>query len=679
MRISQLLVVVAALATAHVAAQETTPPPPPPGTTNSPGSAPPPPNGQTVQPGPPGQPSPGQPGQPATSQPPQPPVAGTVIEVFECAAAQLSIGATAEGKCVTEENKKFNYLQPSVPDSPSLTVKYARAANLPNQALEIFKADYNDTLTDIQFLGLPTINATLSFPQDVFEGVVNLNQLAFHDVKFKSSNVIFRGLSKLTSLKMTNTNAHDVSLAQNASNLQTVDFSNTTFTTLPSLFYERAYSQKLKLNGAISIAPSANVLKLSQAQLQNIRNNVDDLDLLGIKIPEDCSAQPGWFVVCPSEKGSSGSGLGSAGTATSTPQPTKRAKSSSTTLIVIVAIVSAVAVVLAALVTRRYVNRGKLSRSASNNEVFIAKGDVTPKAGKLSFISSDETLRQFRLDQNDVSLTRAVGSGRLWIGELAGQKVIIKRIDAESSDSYATKALRKQAKHLATLDCPSVVRMTGVTWIQGTDFGIVAEFMEKGTLKSVLMDRETQLDFQGKMAMCIDIALALSYLHTPGRDMYMRRLSSRKVLVGASMECKLNLFECFPVTNKLDVPDVFGSGEMPWYAPELITRTAPQDARKANIFSLGVLLCEILTGKSPYQSEIDAMGSTLADMALLKRIRSKQPLQPHEECDEFSRLRPEVRELIARCLSYQPFDRPSADEVVQSLELAKQHAWQTSL
>ncbi|KAJ0390035.1 hypothetical protein P43SY_010720 [Pythium insidiosum] len=194
MRISQLLVVVAALATAHVAAQEPTIPPPPPANTNSPGSAPPPPNG------PPGQPAPGQPGQPATGQPPQSPVPGSVIEVFECAAAQLSIGATAEAKCVGDESKKFSYLQPSVPDSPSLTVKYGRAPNPPNQALEIFKADYNDKLTDIQFLGLPTINATLSFPQDVFEGVVNLNQLAFHDVKFKSSNVIFRGLSKLTSL-----------------------------------------------------------------------------------------------------------------------------------------------------------------------------------------------------------------------------------------------------------------------------------------------------------------------------------------------------------------------------------------------------------------------------------------------------------------------------------------------
>ncbi|KAJ0391318.1 hypothetical protein ATCC90586_011079 [Pythium insidiosum] len=169
MRISQLLVVVAALATAHVAAQEWTPPPP-------------------------------QPGQPATGQPPQPPVASNVIEVFECAAAQLSIDVFAEGKCVADESKKFSYLQPSVPDSPSLTVKYSRAANPPNQALEIFKADYNDKLTDIQFLGLPPINATLSFPQDVFEGVVNLNQLVFHDVKFKSSNVIFRGLSRLTSL-----------------------------------------------------------------------------------------------------------------------------------------------------------------------------------------------------------------------------------------------------------------------------------------------------------------------------------------------------------------------------------------------------------------------------------------------------------------------------------------------
>ncbi|GLE05190.1 hypothetical protein PINS_up014178 [Pythium insidiosum] len=656
MRISQLLVAVAALAMALAAAEDIPSPPSSPQPTT-------PPSGGDA--GPTNTPSPSQP----MNAPEDKPV---TIAVPSCNETKLSIfESKAEAMCL-DSNKTFPFLPP-VNEPTSLTVNVTPTPNPPKQELVIKKAA-NTKLTLIKFVGRDDINWMLEFQDDAFAAVVNLDTLFFERVNFRNPRILLEGVSTLRSLNLRKTNAQDVSLLGNSS-LQEVDFSDTTFPQLPTLFFERKYSPQLKILKPLNIS-STKPQKLNQDQLQNLLNNVN-LTQAGIVVRNECS-EDGGFSICPSETSSSGGGVGSAGV--TTPKPTTRAKSSSsTTLIVVVVIVSAVAVVLAAVVTRRYVSRGKLNRSASNNEVFIAKGDVTPHGGKLSFISSDETLRQFRLDQNDVSLTRAVGSGRLWIGELAGQKVIIKRIEAESNDSYATKALRKQAKLLATLDCPSIVRVTGVTWIQGTDFGIVAEYMEKGTVKAVLMDRETPLDVERRISMCLDIAIALSYLHAPGRDMYMRRLSSRKVVVGASLECKLNLFECFPVTNKLDVPDVFGSGDMAWYAPELITRTAPQDARKANIFSLGVLMCEILTGKSPYQSEIDAMGATLADMALLQRIRNKEPLAPHEECPEFLHLRSELRELIARCLSYQPFDRPSADDIVQSLEHLNQRMWQTSL
>ncbi|KAJ0392946.1 hypothetical protein ATCC90586_010523 [Pythium insidiosum] len=513
MRISQLLVVVAALATAHVAAQEPTIPPPPPANTqsnapaatNSPGSAPAPPNG------PPGQPVPGQPGQPATGQPPQPSVAGSVIEVFECAAAQLSIGATAEAKCVGEESKKFNYVQPSVPESPSLTVKYGRSPTPPSPALQIFKADYNDKLTDIQFLGLPTINATLSFPQDVFESVVNLNQLVFHDVKFKSSNVIFRGLSKLTSLKMTNTNAHDVSLAQNASNLQFVDFFNTKFTTLPSLFYERAYSQKLKLAGAISIAPSASALKLSQAQLQNIRNNVDDLDLLGIKIPEDCSAQPGWFVVCPSEKGSSGSGLGSAG----------------------------------------------------------------------------------------------------------GEQVAIKRLAPHRrKDLKQLLSFVEEAKLVASMQHPRIIRFIGIAWDSPLDIHVVTEYMEQGDVRSFLRHYHETRHPTGfsndKLKIALHIAQGLAYMHAHQPQVLHRDLKSSNVLLTTDLDAKLIDFGVS--RERADHTMTVGVGTLRWMAPEVMSGGRYGD--RADVFSFGVILSELDTHELPYTVD----GQPLRDEVIIARV-----------------------------------------------------------
>jgi serine/threonine protein kinase len=373
--------------------------------------------------------------------------------------------------------------------------------------------------------------------------------------------------------------------------------------------------------------------------------------------------------------------IDTSGTPSPAPVPV-RSSNSNTTLTVVVIVIALIAAVLAFFVARRYFctspSHSSSPRMNERTVGLISKDDShsgtsgAANPNKLSFISSDEALRQIRLEQQDVSVTKSVGTGRLWIGDYSGRKVMIKRIEAESSDSYATKALITQARSLAPLSHPNIVSLVGVTWVQGTDFGVVGEFMEKGTLRSVLMDLDSELDLQTKLHMCLDVALALKHLHTT--DMYMRRLTSRKVLVNSAMDCKLNLFECHPATNKIEYPEVFGAGEMAWEAPELITRTGILDPRKINIFSLGVLIGEIMTRVSPYQSAVDAVGNTLADLELVKRIRRQERLMPHENRREFTELPAALRDMVERCLSYQPLTRPSAEEVIVCLESVKEYS-----
>ncbi|KAJ0400551.1 hypothetical protein ATCC90586_003471 [Pythium insidiosum] len=288
-----------------------------------------------------------------------------------------------------------------------------------------------------------------------------------------------------------------------------------------------------------------------------------------------------------------------------------------------------------------------------------------------SFISSDPTLRAFRLEPSEVSVTKAIGAGPFWLGQYAGAKVVINRVEAVNHDSQTTKALRAHAQGLTAIQHRSIVAMMGVTWIEGTDFGVVAEFMARGPLKAVLMDSETKLDQLQRVTMCLEVANALAYLHSPLCDKYMRRLSSRKVLVSDALQCKLNLFECVPLTTPLDAPQIVGAGELAWFAPEVVMASSSRDARKANVFSLGVLLCEVLTNATPYEAEIEEMGFVRADLELLRRIKAKQPLVPHENHPVYLGLCSELRQLIERCLSYDPAHRPTAQEVADSLERCK--------
>lgn len=524
-----------------------------------------------------------------------------------------------------------------------------------------------------------------------------LNSLSFSRIDLADQFVSLKVAASLTTLKMNGTNAMDVSLTYTSTIeplLTTIEFSSNRFTQLPLVLYERDYGRQLTVTADLSF--SGGVTDLSAIEYANAKANLGtNLDKL-ISFADKCPRADSFsaaHVVClnPERFGirsiaerrtetvtsTTPSGSGSSDD-TTTQVPTRSSSSSDTTLTIVVIVIAVVAAILAYFVARRYFcTSSSTNGSPRHNDRtvgLISKEESQAAYGKPSFISGDDTLRQIRLEQQDVSIGKSMGTGFLWSGDYQGRKVIIKRVEAESNDSRVTKALISQARSLVPVVHPNLTKLMGVTWIQGTDFGIVAEFMEKGTLKLVLMDIDTELDLHSKLHMCLDIAHGLAYLHSAEHNMYMRALSSRKVLVNGAIECKLNVFECHPTTTKVEVPDVFGAGDMAWWAPELVLHKAALDPRKINIFSLGVLICEIITRVSPYQSVVDEKGHTLADIDLMQTIRRHERLQPHENRREFTELPAALREIVGRCLSYQPHMRPTADEVVQCLEAVKDHS-----
>lgn len=352
-------------------------------------------------------------------------------------------------------------------------------------------------------------------------------------------------------------------------------------------------------------------------------------------------------------------------------------------LVAIIVVVIVIAAVLAFFILRMYFKRKAANANSHNNEAtatLMSKGD----ADKGSFISNDEFLRNFRLPQSDVALVKSMGTGRLWMGEYNGEKVVVKRVESEVTDSYVTKALMAQARTFATISHPNITNLVGVTWLAGTDFAVVTEFMDKGNLKTVLTNTDVDLDVSTKLQMCYDVALALAYLHETEQNLCAKQLSSRKVLVNKSMNCKLSLFECVPSSAKLGGPSTaatysYGMGEVAWLPPEVITRSSPMDARKTNIYAFGVLISEIFTRVSPYQSLVEETGNTMSDVELVKRVRRQEPLVPHENRQEYLAAPASVRQLVEQCLLYAPMSRPTAKDLVEILHSAKEEVATSSI
>jgi serine/threonine protein kinase len=80
---------------------------------------------------------------------------------------------------------------------------------------------------------------------------------------------------------------------------------------------------------------------------------------------------------------------------------------------------------------------------------------------------------------------------------------------------------------------------------------------------------------------------------------------------------------------------------------------------KADVFSYGAVLIEMLTGKSAYTEDVDYL--YFADKVLSKEI---SPIIPEvsEECPE------EIVDMIKNCVEWDPHLRPSFSDIVFTLK-----------
>lgn len=97
-------------------------------------------------------------------------------------------------------------------------------------------------------------------------------------------------------------------------------------------------------------------------------------------------------------------------------------------------------------------------------------------------------------------------------------------------------------------------------------------------------------------------------------------------------------------------------GTPAWMAPEMMGRKSYTE--KVDIYSFGIVLWEILTEQMPFD------GLHQGQVFQLILIDDDRPYIS----EDVAAAHPEMVDLICRCWSTEPEDRPSADEVVAAID-----------
>lgn len=237
------------------------------------------------------------------------------------------------------------------------------------------------------------------------------------------------------------------------------------------------------------------------------------------------------------------------------------------------------------------------------------------------------------------------------LDRLVALKFLPSRLTASEDDRLR---FLHEAKAAATLNHPNVCIIYDIKEEEGQQF-IVMEFVDGMTLRRKIAGSEavrvneaakggqSPMRVDDAIAYAIQIGDALQEAHS--KEIVHRDIKSENIMVNSKNQIKVMDFGLAKLKGSMRLTKTSSTvGTLAYMAPEQI-QGGEVDAR-SDIFSFGVVLFEMLTGKLPFRGEHDA--------AIMYSI-------VNEECDAVRNHRedasPELDRIIHRALEKDPADR----------------------
>jgi serine/threonine-protein kinase len=264
-------------------------------------------------------------------------------------------------------------------------------------------------------------------------------------------------------------------------------------------------------------------------------------------------------------------------------------------------------------------------------------------------------------------IERVLGEGGMGIVVAArhrelGQPVAIKLVRAAvAGDAVVAERFLREARAMAQLQSPHVARVIDVGRLESGLPYLVMEYLDGADLARVLavngpLPLKTACYYVMQACEALAEAHALGIVH---RDIKPENLFLARSLSGGSIVKVLD----FGISKQASVPaqaltaaqELVGS---PIYmAPELLRASDNSDAR-SDVWALGVVLYELLTGRTPYEAD------SLATLCLKIVREDPQPIDGLRVD-----LPSGLSEIVHRCLAKDPSERyANAVELAVALE-----------
>lgn len=264
-------------------------------------------------------------------------------------------------------------------------------------------------------------------------------------------------------------------------------------------------------------------------------------------------------------------------------------------------------------------------------------------------------------------LGRCIGKGNfsevhIGVHRESGDRVAIKVVDTMKTEQFSKKSrsvalnIDSEMEVLRSLNHANIIKFYAMYRNQ-TNVHLVIEYMDGGDLLNRILEKGCYSEADGKLVFS-QICAGLAYLHS--KDICHRDLKPDNVLLTADGTAKISDFGLARHANS-QLENNFRTycGTPHYFAPEMFKLQKQQVdgyGKAVDVWSLGVILYIIVSGKPPFDDE------NLGEQVVNGIFEFDGP--------EFECVSDEAKDLISRLMTVDPKLRLTADEALKHVWLS---------
>ncbi|XP_008775508.2 probable inactive receptor kinase At1g48480 [Phoenix dactylifera] len=294
-----------------------------------------------------------------------------------------------------------------------------------------------------------------------------------------------------------------------------------------------------------------------------------------------------------------------------------------------------------------------------------AKGEAAGK--KLVFFGSGA--RPFDLEDLLRASAEVLGKGTFGTAYKAvlemGTTVAVKRL---KDVNLPEKEFREKIEAVGAMDHPNLVPLRAYYYSKDEKL-LVYDYMPMGSLSALLHGNRgsgrTPLDWETRSGIALAAARGIEYIHSTGPSASHGNIKSSNILLTKSYEARVSDHGLAHLVGPTSTPARVAG----YRAPEVTD--ARKVSQKADVYSFGVLLLELLTGKAPAQALLNDDGVDLPRW-VQSVVREEWTAEVFDlELLRYQNVEEEMVQLLQLaidCAAQYPDRRPTISEVVVRIE-----------